>query len=180
MSIPTNQQLVDQLVAAIRGIAAAQESWPPHWSFCTSVLALVISVLSICVASFADGEARRIKLRPIMVFFRGPQLTWILKNVGEGTANQVSILNYISPGNLANELQLYPVGPGQEIRLDYLKSGGDKLVATYANIYDRDPHHTACSQDSNKIKKRSYRYTPGPNFTRGHESDTQQWPVTRL
>jgi hypothetical protein len=57
---------------------------------------------------------------------------------GEGTALRVSVRNYFNGDQLKDELQLYPVGPGQQIRLDHLR-GADKVIATYVNIYGQDP-----------------------------------------
>jgi hypothetical protein len=56
-----------------------------------------------------------------------------IENVGEGTARNVSVLNYAAGDLLQDQLELYPAASGQQIRLDYLR-GADKLIATYVNI----------------------------------------------
>jgi hypothetical protein len=83
-----------------------------------------------------------------MVFYREAGQKWILKNVGEDSALNVSILNY-SGDQLKDELELYPIAPGPQIKLDYLK-GADKLVANYVNIYGQDPHHTVCARNEKR------------------------------
>jgi hypothetical protein len=133
---------------------------------------------SIRITRRLAREARGNKLLPIMVFYRAAEAKWILKNVGEGTALNVSILNY-SGDQLKNELELYPVGPGQQIRLDYLK-GADKLVANYVNIYGQDPHYTICAMNDNGLKAGKFEGKPSQSFSKGHESEIDKWPVTRL
>jgi len=73
----------------------------------------------------------------------------ILKNAGEGTALRVAVRNYSAAGLLADEVDLYPVTPGEEIKLDYLQ-GADKLVAAYVNLYGQDPYRTTCLKHANK------------------------------
>ena len=113
-----------------------------------------------------------------MMFYRGADLKWILKNVGEGTALNVSILNY-SGDQLKDELQLYPIAPGQQIKLDYLK-GADKLVANYVNICGQDPHYTVCARNENGLKTGRFEGKPAGPFSMGHESEIDRWPTIRM
>jgi hypothetical protein len=99
-----------------------------------------------------------------------------LKNVGE--ALNVSILNY-SGDQLKDELELYPIAPGQQIKLDYLK-GEDKLVANYVNIYGQDPHYTVCARNENGLKAGRFKGKPAGSFSKGHESEIDKWPTIRL
>jgi hypothetical protein len=78
-----------------------------------------------------------------------------------------------------DEVELYPVVPGQEIKLDYLK-GADRLVANYVNIFGQDPHYTNCSRNTNETKSGELREKSTASFTTGHESDVEKWPMTRL
>jgi len=115
----------------------------------------------------------------MIVFYRRSERVWILKNVGEGTAINVAIRNYIDNDNVRDEVILYPVTPDEEIRLDYLKGPAVKLVANYVNIFGQDPHHSICSQDLNEIRGGKLKDNVVP-FAQGHESLVDNWPVTRL
>jgi len=75
-------------------------------------------------------------------------------------------------------VELYPVAPSQEIRLDYLQ-GADKLIAGYVNIFGDDPHTSVCSNNANEFKPGELDQINGA-FSKGHESDAEKWPVTRL
>jgi hypothetical protein len=175
---PTDQQLVSQLADAIRQAAQARPNWLTYVPVVSAAIAVVSAMISVWLTVKLAREARGNKLLPIMVFYRGAELKWILKNVGEGTALDVSILNY-SGDQLKDELRLYPVAPGQQIKLDYLK-GADKLVANYVNIYGQDPHHTICARNDNGLKAGRFEGKPSQTFGKGHESDIDRWPVTRL
>jgi len=160
---PADQQLVNQLADAIRNAATAKETWLAYVPAVSAAIAALLSLLSIWLTSRLAREARGNKLLPTMVFYRGPEAKWILKNVGEGTALNVSILNY-SGDQLKDELQLYPVGPGQQIRLDYLR-GADKLVANYVNLYGQDAHYTICAMNDNGLKAGKFEGKPSQSFS---------------
>jgi len=175
---PTDQQLVGQLADAIRKAATAKETWLSYVPAVSAAIAAFLSLFSLRVTRSLAREARGNKLLPIMVFYRGAERKWILKNVGEGTALNVSILNY-SGDQLKDELQLYPVAPGQQIKLDYLKDA-DKLVANYVNVYGQDPHYTVCARNDNGLKAGRFEGKPAGSFSKGHESEIDKWPVTRM
>src|ERR1035438_10015965 len=143
---PTDQQLVAQFAEAIRRAAETHANWLSYVPVVSAAIAAISAMISVRMTIKLAREARGNILLPIMVFYRGTELKWILKNVGEGTALNVSILNY-SGDRLRDELELYPVAPGQQIKLDYVK-GADKLIANYVNIYGQDPHHTICARRS--------------------------------
>jgi hypothetical protein len=73
----------------------------------------------------------------------------------------------------------YPIAPGQQIKLDYLK-GADKLVANYANIYGQDPHYTVCARNENGLKAGRFEGKAVGSFSQGHESEIDKWPTIRL
>ena len=179
MPLPTDQQLVSQLADAIRKAASAPPSWLSYIPAVSAAIAALSASVSVWVTRSLAREARGNKLLPVMVFYRGPELVWILKNVGEGTARNVSIRNYTGGDQLQDELELYPVAPGQQIRLDYLR-GADKLIAAYVNIYGQDPHYTICSRNTNDMKSGKLDETIRGPIARGHETEIAKWPVTRL
>jgi hypothetical protein len=179
MYAPTDQQLVSQLADAIRKAAEGHTSWLSYVPVVSAAVAYVSATISLWMMRSLAREARGNKLLPVMVFYRGPELVWTLKNVGEGTALNVIVRNYISGDQVKDELELYPVAPGQQIRLDYL-SGADKLIATYVNIYGRDPHYTICSRNVNGLKAGRPKEKITGSFARGHESEIAEWPVTRV
>jgi hypothetical protein len=178
MPLPTDQQLVAQLAEAIRKAAETHTSWLSYVPVVSAAIAAISAMISVRLTIKLAREARGNKLLPIMVFYRGAELKWILKNVGEGTALNVSILNY-SGDQLKDELQLYPIAPGQQIKLDYLK-GADKLVANYVNIYGQDPHYTVCARNENGLKAGRFEGKPAGSFSKGHESEIDKWPTIRL
>jgi hypothetical protein len=178
MSLPTDQQLVSQLADAIRKAADGHASWLSYVPVVSAAIAALSALVSILVTRSLAREARGYKLLPMMVFYRGAELVWILKNVGEGTALNVSVLNY-SGDQLKDEIELYPVAAGQQIKLDYLR-GADKLIARYLNIFGQDPHYTICSRNVNGLKAGQFEEKITGSFTRGHESEIEKWPVTRL
>jgi hypothetical protein len=157
MPLPTDQQLVAQLTDAIRKAAETHTSWLSYVPVVSAAIAAISATISVWLTRKLARESRGNNLLPMMVFYRGAELKWILKNVGEGTALNVSILNY-SGDHLKDELELYPVAPGQQIKLDYLK-GADKLIANYVNIYGQDPHHTICARNDNGLKGGRYKGT---------------------
>ena len=142
----------------------------------SAVIAAISATMSVGLTMKLARKARGNKLLPIMVFYRGAELKWILKNVRE--ALNVSILNY-SGDQLKDELELYPIAPGQQIKLDYLK-GEDKLVANYVNIYGQDPHYTVCARNGNGLKAGRFEGKPAGSFSKGHESEIDKWPTIRL
>jgi hypothetical protein len=73
----------------------------------------------------------------------------------------------------------YPIAPGQQIKLDYLK-GADKLVANHANIYGQDPHYTVCARSENGLKAGRFEGKAVGSFSQGHESEIDKWPTIRL
>jgi hypothetical protein len=73
----------------------------------------------------------------------------------------------------------YPIAPGQQTKLDYLK-GADKLVANYVNIYGQDPHHAICARNENGLKAGRFEGKPAGSFSKGHESEIDKWPTIRL
>jgi hypothetical protein len=178
MPLPTDQQLVSQLADAIRKAADGHASWLSYVPVVSAAIAALSALVSILVTRSLAREARGNKLLPMMVFYRGAELVWILKNVGEGTALNVSVLNY-SGDQLKDEIELYPVAPGQQIKLDYLR-GADKLIARYLNIYGQDPHYTICSRNVNGLKSGRFEEKNTGSFAKGHESEIEKWPVTRL
>ncbi len=178
MQPPPDQQLVSQLADAIRQAATAKETWLNYVPPVSAAIAAFLSLFSLWVTRSLAREARGNKLLPIMVFYRGIGSKWILKNVGDGTALNVSILNY-SGDQLQDQLELYPVGPGQQISLDYLK-GADKLVANYVNIYGQDPHYAICAMNDNGVKAGRFEGKSSRAYSKGHESDIGKWPITRL
>jgi len=146
----------------------------------SAVIAAAVSALSgVVLGVWLQNKTRREKLLPVIVFYRRPSLVWILKNVGEGTALSVFVRNYGNGGQLLDEVELYPVTPGEEISLDYLK-GADKLIAVYVNIFGQERHHTICSKNANKVSKGKPKEEKGAEFSKGHESNPAKWPVTRL
>lgn len=176
--LPTDQQLVSQLADAIRKAAEGHTSWLSYVprGLCDNCSRFRFS--QHMVTRSLAREARRNKLLPMMVFYRAAELVWILKNVGEGIALNVSVLNY-GGDQLKDELELYPVAPGQQIKLDYLR-GADKLIARYVNIYGQDPHYTICSKNINGLKAGRFEPKITGSFAKGHESEIEKWPVTRL
>jgi len=143
-------------------------------------LSIVFFFLSQRNTKALASEARRNKLLPLIVFYRRPELVWILKNVGEGTAIKVFVRNYSAKDQVRDEMELYPVVPGEAIRLDYLEGPAEKLIAMYVNVLGEDPHHTICSNNTNDPKRGEFKgdtLIPGKH---GHESQIHEWPVTRL
>jgi hypothetical protein len=94
MPLPTDQQLVAQLAEAIRKAAETHTDWLSYVPVVSAVIAAISATISVGLTIKLAREARGNKLLPIMVFYREAGLKWILKNVGEGTALNVSILNY--------------------------------------------------------------------------------------
>jgi len=178
MPLPTDQQLVNQLAEAIRKAAEGHASWLSYVPVVSAAIAALLSLASLWVTRSLARKARGNKLLPSMVFYRGAELAWILKNAGEGTALNVSILNY-SGDQLKNEVELYPVAPGQQIKLDYLR-GPDKLIAKYVNIYGEDPQYAICSSNVSGLRAGRFEEKITGSVARGHESDIAHWPVTRL
>jgi hypothetical protein len=177
----TDQQLISHLAETFQQ-AVAPPNWLPYVpavSAASAAVAAFLSLISIWLNNHLARGARGYKLLPIIVFYRRSELIWTLKNVGDGTALKVSVRNYKNATQVQDEVELYPVGPGEEIRLDYLK-GADKLVANYVNIFGQDPHHTVCSKNTNEMRARALSYKGATSFIKGHESDVEKWPITRL
>jgi hypothetical protein len=124
-------------------------------------------------ANLAYGQ----KILPNLIFIRRGERVWALKNIGDGTAFEVAVLNYVS-GVLVNLVKLYPISPGEAIRLDYLE-GAAKLVAKFQNMYGHDPAYTICEADSNTFSKGTFDTESKPRAV-GHESRSKQWPTTRI
>jgi hypothetical protein len=173
-----DQQLIGQLANAIREAASAKPSWLTYIPVVSAVISVVSVAISLWLTRSLARETRGFKLLPMIVFYRRAERVWTLKNVGEGTALEVFIRNYASENKVQDQVWLYPVAPGQEIRLDYLR-GADKLVAGYVNIFGRDPHLTVCSKDVNEFKKGKLEPLEKSAIT-GHESDATRWQTTRL
>ena len=55
-----------------------------------------------------------------------------------------------------------------------------KLVANYVNIMGQDSHFTICSEDVNEFGVGALHEEIALPFAKGHESQIEQWPVTRL
>ena len=174
---PNDQQLIAELTKAIRDAVSVK----PNWLTYIPVVSAAISVASVAVSLWLTrslaSETRGFKLLPMIVFYRRTERIWTLKNVGEGTALKVFVRNYVK-NVVQDQVQLYPIAPGQEIRLEYLR-GADKLVAGYVNMFDDDPHLTVCSSDVNEFKKGKLEPLQKPANI-GHESDAAKWPTTRL
>jgi hypothetical protein len=175
---PADQQFVTQLADAIRQAATAQPSWLSYVPAISAVIATVSAAVSLWLTRSLAREARGFKLLPMIIFYRRAERVWTLKNVGEGTAASIVVRNYVSGDRVQDEVQLYPVVPGQEVRLDYLR-GADKLIAGYVNILGQDPHLTICSKDTNDFKRGKLEEIEA-SVARGHESDIQKWPMSRL
>ncbi len=114
----------------------------------------------------------------MIIFNRRAERVWTLKNVGEGTAASIVVRNYVSGDRVQDEVQVYPVVPGHEVRPDYLR-GADKLIAGYVNIFGQDPHLTISSKDTNDFQRGKLKEIEA-SVVRGHESDIQKWPMSRL
>jgi hypothetical protein len=175
---PNDQQLISDLAKAIRDAAAAKPSWFTYIPVVSAVISVASVTVSLWLTRSLASETRGFKLLPMIVFYRRAERIWTLKNVGEGTALEVFIRNYISNDIVQDQVQLYPVAPGQEIRLDYLR-GADKLVAGYVNMFGDDPHLTVCSSDVNEFKKGELAPLQ-KSVNIGHESEAATWPTTRL
>ena len=78
----------------------------------SAVIAAISATMSVGLTMKLARKARDNKLLPIMVFYRGAELKWILKNVRE--ALNVSILNY-SGDQLKDELELTQLRPGSRL-----------------------------------------------------------------
>ena len=102
MQSPTDTQLVRELADAIRNAASGQPTWLSYVPVISAVIAAVSAAVSVWLTRSLAREARGNKLLPMMVFYRGPERTWILKNVGEGTALRVSVRNYINGDQRTN------------------------------------------------------------------------------
>jgi hypothetical protein len=186
--MPANdQQLVSQLADAIHKAAQGQPSWTSYIPGVSAVISTLSAFLSILffVRSQKNtramaSEARGYKLLPVIVFYRRSERVWILKNVGEGTAINVVIRNYLAINQVRDEVTLYPVTPGEEIQLDYLNGPAVRLIAKYVNIFGQDPHYTVCSRNVNEIKAGLFEDSVATPFGEGHESRIDEWPVTRL
>jgi hypothetical protein len=157
---------------------ATNPGWLSYIPVVSAVIATASAATSVWLTRSLAREARGNKLLPVIVFCRRAERVWTLKNVGEGTARSVLVRNYSVGTRVQDQVELYPVAPGQEIRLDYLR-GADKLIAGYVNIFGQDPHLTICSRDANEFKAGRLDAISG-SFDTGHESDVQKWPVTRL
>ena len=107
----------------------------------SAVIAAISATMSVGLTMKLARKARGNKLLPIMVFYRGAELKWILKNVRE--ALNVSILNY-SGEQLKDELELYPIAPGQQIKLDYLKV--EARCQLREHLWTRSALHCLCEE----------------------------------
>jgi hypothetical protein len=175
---PKDQQFISELAKAIRDAASGKPSWLTYIPVVSAVISVASVAVSLWLTRSLARETRGFKLLPMIVFYRRAERIWTLKNVGEGTALEVFIRNYVTKDSVQDQVQLYPVAPGQEIRLDYLR-GADKLVAGYVNIFGDDPHLTVCSSDVNEFKRGKLEpLQKSANI--GHESDATHWPTTRL
>jgi hypothetical protein len=184
---PGEQEIIRQLEALVRELAPHAVTWVSYIPAISAAIAALSAAGSIVffIKSQKNSrdlarEARGQRLLPILVFYRRQELVWILKNIGEGTAARVKIRNYISSDQVRDEVTLYPVAPGDTIRLDYIRGPATKLVATYLNIFGEDPHHTICSNDENEINAGVHLHSPDTPFGEGHESRIENWPITRL
>ena len=83
MPLPTDQQLVAQLADAIRKAAETRTSWLSYVPVVSAAIAAISATISVWLTRRLAREARGNKLLPVMVFYRGAELKWILKNVGE-------------------------------------------------------------------------------------------------
>lgn len=175
---PNDLQSISDLAKAIRDATSAKPSWLTYIPVVSAVISVASVAVSLWLTRSLARETRGFKLLPMLVFYRRAERIWTLKNVGEGTALEVFIRNFASNDILQDQVQLYPVAPGQEIRLDYLQ-GADKLVAGYVNMFGDDPHLTVCSSDVNQFKKGKLDPLHGP-VSIGHESNAAKWPTTRL
>lgn len=175
---PNEQQLISDMAKAIQAANPAKPSWLTYIPVVSAVISVVSVAVSLWLTRSLARETRGFKLLPMLVFYRRAERIWTLKNVGEGTALKVFVRNFISKDTAKDQVQLYPLAPGQEIRLDYLQ-GADKLVAGYINMFNDDPHLTVCSSDDNQFKKGELEPLP-KSVNIGHESDAAKWPTTRL
>ncbi len=149
----------------------------PVVSILVSAIVAIFVMLSSRNFSRQQAElAYNQKILANLIFIRRGERLWSLKNIGEGTAFEVAIFNYAS-GVLLNKVNLYPISPGEAIRLDYLK-GAERLIATFRNMYGHDPAYTSCEADSNTFSKGSFNTESSP-LAIGHESRPEEWPITR-
>jgi hypothetical protein len=183
----TDQQLVERLAAAISQAAQRQADWTSYVPAVSAAIAAVSSLLSILFFLKSQRntrelarDARRNSLLPIIIFYRRAERVWIVKNIGNGTATNVVIRNYIDTEQARDEVTLYPITPGEEVRLDYLKGVAVRLVAKYVNVFGKDPHFTGCSGDKNEVAEGEFRHELPIPPAQGHESQIEKWPVTRL
>jgi hypothetical protein len=184
---PNEQEVINQLAVLVRELAPRPVSWVTYIPAISAAIAALSAFASIVFFFMSQkntrdlaSEARTWRLRPVIVFYRRGERVWIVKNIGEGTAVEVRVRNYVGDDQIRDEVTLYPVAPGEAIRLDYLKGPATKLVATYLNVFGQDPHHTVCSNDKNDIRAGVPTLSQSTPFGSGHESRIEEWTVTRL
>lgn len=98
-----------------------------------SIIALVISIISIAVSYYLSRRARRTSVAPVLIFSVRDN-KWQLQNVGNGPALNVLVGDQDWDNRKWVEIaQLYPIAAGTTVSLDWIKHGCE-LAATYTDF----------------------------------------------
>ena len=119
------------------------------WKFWVSVMAFVISIVSLLISIAVTRKTAKTGIRPILVILYSKE-GWIIRNIGSGPALNIIVAQ--RKGELwFNPVRIPPLAKDGELILRWLDSVNDtSLGANYFDFQTR-PYSAFCSNDLSKV-----------------------------
>jgi len=116
-----------------------------------SILALIVAIISTWTSIHYSKLNNKTNILPLLVFLYNEEEGWLLKNVGNGPALNITIVyQKHNETKWCKPTRSYPIENGVQINISWVGDNPNKLGVTYFDAYNK-VYNSICDDDLTKI-----------------------------